>query len=165
MREPQGSSVHYYLSRLLSKILILLIVLFPLISIADHSDAEWLALNIYHEVRGENWAARAAVALVTINRVESHKYPNTMKEVVTQPRQFSWYWDGKSNKPKDYHTYEECLFISKSMIYLWENGFLKKYINSLNLDGVKWYHNSSVKPGWSSKKELIGMIGDHHFYR
>ncbi len=60
-----------------------------------------LALNIYFEARSESFASQVAVAQVTLNRIESKKYPNDVCAVVKQPKQFSWYSDGKSEVRKE----------------------------------------------------------------
>jgi len=40
-----------------------------------HEDTECLATNIYFEARGESYEGQKAVAFVTLNRVESNKFP------------------------------------------------------------------------------------------
>lgn len=50
----------------------------------------WLALNVHHEARGEPYKCQVMVAEVTLRRVASSSYPDTVKEVVMQPSQFSW---------------------------------------------------------------------------
>ena len=50
----------------------------------------WLALNIHHEARGEPIVCQVMAAEVTMRRVYSHRYPDTVKGVVMQPYQFSW---------------------------------------------------------------------------
>lgn len=47
------------------------------------------ALMIYHEARGETEEGRRAVAEVLCNRILSDAYPDTAKEVIYQPHQFS----------------------------------------------------------------------------
>jgi len=54
-----------------------------------------LVENVYHEARGEGALGQAAVAYVTLNRVRSPDYPDTICGVVWQPGQFSWTEDGK----------------------------------------------------------------------
>ena len=83
-----------------------------------------LALNVYHEAKNQDIDGMYAVADVVMNRVEDHRYPNTVCGVVKQgptreswktretpdPNdavyypiknrcQFSWYCDGKSDTP------------------------------------------------------------------
>ena len=51
-------------------------------------ELDCLAKNIYFEARGESLTGKIAVANVTMNRVEHHKYPSTVCGVVTQVK---WY--------------------------------------------------------------------------
>jgi len=84
-----------------------------------------LALNIYHEARNQPVAGQIAVSEVVLNRVADSKYPNTICEVVYQAKykkgsnlpirnqcQFSWYCDGKSDKPTDIDAYRWALTLS-----------------------------------------------------
>ena len=95
------------------------VVIEPVVEVPDIDpvELECLALNIYHEARGETPAGKLAVAHVTLNRVEHHKYPDTICGVVTQGRhyvnwkgntmpvkhkcQFSCYCDGRSDTVHD----------------------------------------------------------------
>ena len=43
-----------------------------------------LALNLYHEARGESLAGNLAVGFVTMNRVADPRYPDTVCGVVKQ---------------------------------------------------------------------------------
>lgn len=52
-----------------------------------------LAMNIYHEARGEPLQGQYAVAHVTINRVKSDEFPNDVCGVVVQKRAFAWMSD------------------------------------------------------------------------
>lgn len=52
------------------------------------------------EATGASIKARENVASVIINRVDSKKFPNTVKEVVFQKKQFSPISDGRYNKVK-----------------------------------------------------------------
>ncbi len=60
-------------------------------SIIVHTPEEQLLLArlIHAEARGESLEGQIAVGAVVINRVKSPLFPNTIKEVVHQPRQFS----------------------------------------------------------------------------
>ncbi len=57
-----------------------------------------LAQNIYFEASVEHRVGKSAVAHVTLNRVDSPRYPDSVCEVVWQDRQFSWTQDGKSDR-------------------------------------------------------------------
>ncbi|TVQ56484.1 MAG: cell wall hydrolase [Rhodobacteraceae bacterium] len=60
----------------------------------DPADVACLALNVYHEARGESVTGQAAVAHVTLNRVRNPRFPDSVCAVVTQQArgvcQFSW---------------------------------------------------------------------------
>ena len=137
-------------------------------------EIECLALNIYHEARGDNYAGKLAVADVTLNRVESTLFPNTICSVVKQTVtttnwlgnvvpsrhkcQFSWYCDGKSDTPHNKKKYQELLDLSSLILY-----------NELSFvditDGALFYHADYVTPGWAKTKERTVEIEDHMFYR
>ena len=50
----------------------------------DRDPLHCLALNIYHEARGESDFGKIAVAHVVMNRVKSHRFPNSICKVVMQ---------------------------------------------------------------------------------
>jgi len=72
-----------------------------------------LALNIYHEARGEPLAGQFAVAYVTMNRVVSARYPSSVCSVVWQHRQFSWTQDGKSDRPREREAWQHSMALAK----------------------------------------------------
>jgi len=116
-----------------------------------------LALNIYFEARGEDMLGQLAVAEVTLNRVESSRYPDNVCDVVWQHKQFSWTHDGKSDKPKDARAWAEAQRIAR--IALSENEM------AVVGDGVTHYHASYVSPYWASSYERVAKVGKHIFYR
>jgi spore germination cell wall hydrolase CwlJ-like protein len=79
-----------------------------------------LAMNVYHEARNQSFIGQVAVAQVVMNRVKDNRFPNDVCEVVTQGQtyswkpdvpirnrcHFSWYCDGKSDKPRDAEAWE-----------------------------------------------------------
>ena len=121
-----------------------------------------LALNVYFEARGEeSIAGKLAVAEVTLNRVASQDYPNTVCEVVLQENKngcsFSWWCDGKSDAPAEYTAFQESKALAKMMI---EDG---EYISVVGKD-VTHYHATSVNPYWSDSLSYTETIGNHVFY-
>ncbi len=127
-----------------------------------------LAENIYWEARNQSLEGKLAVAHVTINRVKSNKFPNDICGVVKQTKfypsgkidlhscQFSWYCDGKSDKPRNSKSWEDAKTIAKDFLKRNPKDFTK---------GSLWYHNLDVSPGWSSSLQKALVIGDHIFYR
>lgn len=123
----------------------------------EELDRFCLAKNIYHEARSEDLLGQLAVAQVTLNRVESDNYPDTICEVVMQPWQFSW-----ANRHKDRWT--------KPKGRLWEaskalaNQFLD---NGMRVDGLQtalFYHADYVDPKWRDDEYFVAQVGAHLFY-
>ena len=56
----------------------------------DIDEIRAMALNVYHESRSEDLIGQIAVANVTMNRVASKTYPDSVEDVVYQRKQFSW---------------------------------------------------------------------------
>ena len=126
--------------------------------VTSKEDVTWLAKNIYHEARGKSERLQTAVAIVTINRVNSGRYPNTIRGVVTDKHQFSWYGDKRSDKIKDSVSWR----ISKSvaMKVLTDKNLPLK----TKLKDVLWYHSKSVNPAWAKKKSVVMTVDNHNFY-
>lgn len=58
-------------------------------------DLQLLANAVYGEARGEPYEGQVAVAAVILNRIESPQFPNTVSEVIFQPRAFTAVDDGQ----------------------------------------------------------------------
>ena len=121
-----------------------------------------LALNLYHESRGEPISAQVAVAETTLNRVNSKHYPDTVCGVVTQSGggscSFSWFCDGLSDRPKDLTAFNRSIELSRFML---SEG---QYIEVIG-DEALFYHNHSVEPYWLTDVTLLGEVGGHKFYK
>jgi N-acetylmuramoyl-L-alanine amidase len=157
------------------KKLILFLALFAINSDINASDPNderyWLALNIYFEAGNQSEAGRIAVALVTMNRVDSWQYPDDVDQVVTQGPtmvnwkgntlpvkhmcQFSWFCDGKADIPEDSKTWEECLIIAEKVLY----GMYDF------TEGATHYHNDCVDPYWNKHLQHVVTIDNHLFYK
>lgn len=133
--------------------------------IVDHISADekyCLQQNIYFEARNQSELGKRAVAWVTLNRVDSPQYPNTICEVVWQKKQFSWTHDGKSDTPSD-NVIEQRAW--KRAGEVMESVLFKYYSGSDKLvgDAVK-FHADYVEPRWAAHYEKVATIGDHIFY-
>ena len=122
-----------------------------------------LAINVYREAGHEPFEGKVAVAQVTLNRVNSNKFPRDVCAVVYQKTrftervicQFSWYCDSKHrNRPVDDEAYEESYRVAK-MVFL-EDFRLESIKNAL------YYHADYVSPNWKLKR--VTKIGTHIFY-
>ncbi len=117
-----------------------------------------LALNVYHEARGEPFLGQVAVAQVTMNRVASASYPDNICDVVTQPYQFSWTGDGLSDQPSDPRAWQDALSVAAMVL---DFGARTAGVSDQTLH----YHATSVTPAWSAEMASLGKIGNHRFYR
>ena len=116
----------------------------------------WLALNVYWEARNQPIEGQEAIVHVTLNRMEEKG--KTAKEIITQRHQFSWYWDGKPDFPKDQEAFDQAIDVvvevakdrAKTQYRMW---------------GVNHYHATYVDPHWASDMQRVITIGDHIFYR
>lgn len=143
-----------------------------------------LAENIYFEARNDTTAGQAAVADVVINRVNDHRYPGTICEVVHEGPireswktrkdpdlkddervyfpvkhrcQFSWYCDGKQEKIHDQDAWAKAQYIAYQMIY-------SERFRGIT-EGATHYHAHYVSPKWAKKIQFVGSIESHKFYR
>ena len=125
-----------------------------------------LARNVHYESRGESERGQLAVALVTLNRVDSKLFPNSICGVINERYliqdqlvcQFSWRCETTSN-PK--------LILSKtSPVYkVALKAIMEKHTLKLVTDDTYWFHANYVKPKWRRYKQLVAKIDTHIFYR
>jgi N-acetylmuramoyl-L-alanine amidase len=110
-----------------------------------------LALNVYHEARGEPLEGMYAVALVTRNR--ALRLNKNVCQVVHSPNQFSWtIYKPKASDPKAYKLAESVAL-----------DVLLGKVSDITA-GSTFYHAKHVKPDWSRKFIYRKTIGKHKFY-
>ena len=124
---------------------------------------ECLTRNIYWEAASEPFVGKVAVAQVTLNRMQSGKFANSVCGVVHQKNvfyervvcQFSWYCEG-NHKVKAIHKpmWLESEEVAKKVLL---EGFRLP-----SLHNALYYHADYVNPGWKLPK--IEKIGRHIFY-
>ncbi len=123
-----------------------------------------LALNDYFEARGESLVGRLAVAKVVLNRAMDSRFPANLCSVIKQNRartlhrcQFSWTCDGRSDTPRNRIAWYQSLKLAAAVLQ-----------KDSNIDdptnGALWYHAVFVRPPWSNRLEVSGIIGGHVFY-
>lgn len=118
-----------------------------------------MAKNIYYEAASESFEGKLAVAQVTMNRVNSKKFPSNVCDVVYQKtgKTYQFSWVGENVGPiKSKYAWEECLIVAK-----------KALTQSMLHDTIyktksMYYHNTSVNPAW--KLKYVVKIGNHLFY-
>lgn len=135
----------------------------------DKHQRECLALNIYHEAKGESELGQRAVAYVTLNRANDPDYPNSICGVVYQgvkkngiplknQCQFSWFCDGKDDFPQDKKAYDEAVYVASVVMNTYGMSFDPTM-------GATMYHSDSVKPSWRKAFVETTTIENHIFYR
>ena len=124
---------------------------------------ECLTRNIYWEAASEPFEGKVAVAQVTLNRMQSGKFPDSVCGVVYQKNvfyekvvcRFSWYCEGNQKmKPIHKPLWRESEEVAKKVL-----------LEGFRLPGLKhalYYHADYVNPGWQLPK--IDQIGRHIFY-
>ncbi len=140
--------------------------------ILDPRELECLAKNIYFEAAVESTAGKLAVAQVTLNRVNSKRFPSTICGVVYQgpthadgfPKrdrcQFSWYCDGKHDNPNESPAWRESKRVAK---YFMKHTAEHDFIDIT--DGATHYHANYIDPPrWANKRQRTVSIDTHIFY-
>ena len=157
-----------------------LLIVFSLLFLTGFSkqETECLSKNIYFEARDQVTKGQIAVALVTINRVKSKRFPNTICKVVKQASykngkvvrnrcHFSWFCDGKSDRPKDLIAWRVSQTIAKAMLEqpgVHIKNYGKRWQVNDFLNGATHYHRVDVHPYWNRNMLKVAIIGDHIFY-
>ena len=117
----------------------------------DSAQMHCLALVGYHEAKGESDRGMIAVMQVTMNRVKSEKFANTICGVVYSPNQYSW---SKHNPPiKEPKQYERA----KRLAYEVVNG------KHHDISGKALFFNSLHKRPKGTGCTV--RIGGHSFYK
>jgi len=124
-----------------------------------------LALNVYYESRGETIAGQQAVAKVTLNRMASSRYPETICDVVYEKNwskihkryvsAFSWTELDEVPDPRG-----ASWSLARKMA---ETVYKQKHKKLLH--GALFFHTKNILPYWARKKKPVAKIGQYIFYR
>lgn len=120
-----------------------------------------LALALYWEARGEGRPGMLAVGWTILNRVASPEFPATPCDVVYQGGerpgcQFSFYCDGKSDRPRHRHSWHRSMIIA---------ALLLTRPPPDPTAGALYFHSTSVNSRWHRQRPRTVRIGQHMFYR
>lgn len=112
-----------------------------------------LMVNTVHaEAKGEPYLAKVAVAAVMMNRVRSHKFPNTIAGVIYQPWAFTPVAHGLvwSQRPT-----EDSIRATLSAIRGWDPTY-----------GCLYFYNPATSTSrWIYSRRTVRKIGKHIFAR
>ncbi len=128
-------------------------------------DLRCLTLNVYHEARGESVAGQYAVAEVTLNRVASERFPDTLCEVVHERR-----WDRIRKRHVGAFSWTELELTAdmsdpayKAARRVAEDIYYQR--NEPQVGDALFYHASYIHPSWARTKQKVATIGSHIFYK
>jgi spore germination cell wall hydrolase CwlJ-like protein len=116
-----------------------------------------MAKNIYHEAGSEPLLGKYAVAQVTINRIKSPQYADTVCSVVFEPNQFSW----ASQHSRRWSTPKGRGWVEANRI---AHDVLENNKRVHGLGNALFFHATHVRPQWASRKNELARIGLHIFY-
>jgi spore germination cell wall hydrolase CwlJ-like protein len=130
-------------------------------------ELDCLTRNIYWEAASEPFEGKVGVAQVTLNRMESGRFPASVCGVVYQKNvfyqrvvcQFSWFCEsGHTTKVIHKPMWKESEEVAKKVL-----------LEGFRLPGLKdamFYHADYIAdPGWSRSMTRVGKIGRHIFYK
>ena len=125
---------------------------------------ELLAALVVGEADSEHLLGKIAVAQVVKNRRADERWPDTWKDVILQPWQFSCLLPDFLRPEIFEHRWDslawrECKFAALGVY----NGYLKDVTN-----GSNHYYNPRLvpkTPKWARGKDPIAEIGQHLFFK
>ena len=121
-----------------------------------------LAQAIYFEARGENYRGQVGVAQVVLNRVDDHRYPDTICAVVFQNQhrrnacQFSFACDGIADRVTERRAWDQAEEIATKV--------LAGELYLPDVGKATHYHATYVRPAWAPRMTKLTQIGLHIFY-
>ena len=143
-----------------------------------------LAINAYHEARGESFDEKIATSQVVLNRVASLRYPDLICDVITQGPireswktkkdpalgpddriyyptrnrcQFSWYCDGRSDSVNNLDGWEDSV-IAAYIVYM---GFGEDRVDG----ATHYYAHDKGHPNWSKNMLVTAKLDGHTYMR
>lgn len=148
-------------------LLLLAGLLLPLPAKADEVQRKCLTEAMYFEARDQGWRGMLAVGIVIKNRVASPRYPADICSVVRQGKywrgnpvkhkcQFSYYCDGKHERPAEKNAWEEASDIARILVFT--------DVVMEGLENATHYHAVTVQPSWTTGLKKRKKVGDHVFY-
>jgi len=119
------------------------------------NDLDCLTRNIYYEAGVESKVGKFAVAHVTINRLKTGYWGNSICKVVYAKKQFSWTLAKKLPRP-DSRLWAESEDVARKVLAGHRVRGLTKSL---------FYHAVYIKdPKWVDPRRAVGQIGNHVFY-
>ncbi len=116
----------------------------------SQSELDLLARLVRAEAETEPYQGKIAVACVVLNRVASKAFPNTIKDVIYQKRQFQPVQNGQINKPADKDSIKAVQEALKEKRHLAGNSLF-------------FYNPAIATSRWLDSRATTLVIGQHVF--
>lgn len=128
---------------------------------AVQKQIDCIAMALYWEARGESERGMIAVGWAILNRANSPDFPATPCEVVHQggekpPCQFSWWCDGKSDRPTDLSSWTRVRTLATRLVRDPPRDPTR---------GAVFFHSTAISEPWRRKRTRTARVGNHVFYR
>ena len=124
-----------------------------------------LKLLVYLEAQGEPFEGKLAVACIVKNRTKDKRWPNTYKEVMLQPSQFSCFNNMNEDRYKLFrkpmvHDLEIIQRECRAASFLVHEGWVRDVTNGAN----HYYNPEKCAPSWAEGVNYK-TIGQHRFLK
>ena len=115
-----------------------------------------LSEAIVWESRSEPVEGRRLVAQVILNRVHHKSWPNTVEEVIHQPKQFSYLMDMHLQRTPTQKDWTEARATAYNVLH---------ELVPDKSQGATHYTEKGVQRSWMKNLEMVGVIGNHKFMK
>ena len=122
----------------------------------DLLDRFLLCLCVWREARGESARGKQMVAQVVLNRVADARWPNTIRDVIVQPKQFSAFNATDPNAilfPHHDQGWQDCVEAVDTVL-----------LSQSPITTANHYHVEGLLPHWKDDAKLVDQHGHHVFY-
>jgi N-acetylmuramoyl-L-alanine amidase len=113
-------------------------------------EKDLMARLVRAEAESEIYAGKVAVAVVVLNRVDSEDFPDTVKEVINQPGQFTPVSNGEITKDADTQSVEA---VEEAV----------RTDRSEGAGSLYFYNPDIAVSRWLDSKETTKVVGNHVF--
>ncbi|OEH92802.1 cell wall hydrolase [Bacillus solimangrovi] len=115
------------------------------------SEIDALAKVVYGEARGESMEGQVAVAAVVLNRTKSSEFPDTVNDVIFEPRQFTAVADGQYYLTPNEEAYKAVYYAIQG----WDP----------TEEAIYYFNPDTAESDWLYSREKIKRIGEHVFLK
>lgn len=140
----------------------------PVVACSSSPKCNLLAEAVVFEARGEPTKGQIAVAHVILNRKKDPRWGNSIRDVIHQPKQFSYLQDKHKQTKPTREDWQRAYHVAYNVLKCVSDVFHK-------CEGTQWedptnkavfYHTKKVKPRLSTKRVIkTASIGRHVFFK